>query len=205
MNAVDKREILEAVEKVWGRLRIKPTIVRRGPVQLAPFMDSYNLLHIALPSLSTGVVYDHLRKQGITPADIGNEDKDLAGFLFVTPSVGLVFVNASDSVPRQRFSAAHELGHFVLHRYQMRGVSFADTVEDIKLTDEQSDQHEREANWFAAELLMPEQVCRERANAFRKAYKVWPRSPLAHHLAAELLVSREAMLYRLQELKVGDA
>jgi Zn-dependent peptidase ImmA (M78 family) len=205
VNAIDRSEIQEAVEKVWSRLRIKPTTVRRGPVQLAPFMESYNLLHVALPNLSTGVVYDYLRKQGITPTDMGDEDKDLAGFLYVTPSVGLAFVNASDPVPRQRFSAAHELGHFVLHRDQMHGVSFADTPEEIKLTVKQSNRHEREANRFAVELLMPTEVCKERANAFRKAYKVWPRSPLSHHLAAELLVSGEAMKYRLEELAVGDA
>jgi Zn-dependent peptidase ImmA (M78 family) len=205
VNAIDKSEILEVVENVWTRLRIKPTIIRRGPVQLAPFMESYNLLHVALPSLSTGLVYDYLRKQGITPADLGEADKELAGFLFVTPSVGLVFVNASDPVPRQRFSAAHELGHFVLHRDQMHGVSFADTSEEIKLTVKQSNEHEREANLFAVELLMPAEVCKDRANAFRKAYKVWPRSPLSHYLAAELLVSGEAMKYRLEELGVGDA
>lgn len=205
MKAIDKSEIQNAVEKVWDKLRIKPTIVRRGPVRLHPFMESYSLMHAALPNLSTAAVYDHLRRQGITPAGIGDEDRELAGFLFVTPLVGQVFVNASDSVPRQRFSAAHELGHFILHRDQMHGVSFADTSEEIKLTDEQSDGHEREANRFAVELLMPAEVCRERATVFLKAYKVWPRSPLAHHLAAEFLVSREAMLYRLQELEVGDA
>jgi Zn-dependent peptidase ImmA (M78 family) len=205
VKAVDKLKILKAVANVWERLKIKPRTVRRGPVQLAPFMENYSLLHVALPNLSTGVVFDHLRQLGIAPTGLGDEDKALAGFLFVTPSVGLVFVNASDSVPRQRFSAAHELGHFVLHRDQMRGVSFADTAEDIKLTDEQTGEHEREANRFAAELLMPEDVCRERADEFLKAYKVWPRSPLAHYLAAELLVSGEAMMYRLQELEVGDA
>ncbi len=205
MTAVDNLEIREAVEQVWARLGIKPSVFRRGPVQLAPFLECYNLLHVALPRLSTGVVYDYLRKQGITPDDIGDEDKELAGFLFVTPSVGLVFVNASDSVPRQRFSAAHELGHFVLHRDKMYGVSFADIPENIELSKKQSDQHEREANRFAADLLMPEELCHERAEDFKRAYRVWPRTPLAYYMAAEFLVSGEAMSYRLKDLEVGDA
>jgi hypothetical protein len=187
------------------RLGIAPVLDRRGPVLLAPFTDSFNLLHVAIPELTRAAVYDHLRAEGMTPADVGNVDEALAGFLFVTPSVGLVFVNASDPVPRQRFTAAHELGHFVLHRHEMGGrVSIADTPEDVEPTDEQSSRHEREANRFAVELLMPAGVCLARAAAFRKAYRVCPRGPLAYQLAADLLVSREAIRYRLDELGVGD-
>ncbi|HJZ57378.1 MAG TPA: ImmA/IrrE family metallo-endopeptidase [Gemmataceae bacterium] len=206
MIATDKPRVLAAVKAVWGRLGITPHLARRGPVLLAPFMDSFNLFHLAIPGLTRGAVYDRLLAEGITPADVGDVDEELAGFLFVTPSVGLVFVNASDPVPRQRFTAAHELGHFVLHREEMGGqVSKADTPADVELTDEQSDRHEREANRFAVELLMPADVCQARAEAFKTAYRACPRGPLAYHLAAEFLVSREAMRFRLQELGVGDA
>jgi Zn-dependent peptidase ImmA (M78 family) len=199
VTAVDKRHIRREVEGVWGRLHIAPSLARRGPVLLAPFLDSYELLRVALPKLSRGVVFDHLEEKGIRPADVGDVDEPLAGFLFVTPSVGLVFVNASDSVPRQRFTAAHELGHYLLHRGKMTGTAFADTDNDVELTDQQSDRHEREANRFATELLMPEEVVVGRAVAFRKAFGVCPRGALAYQLAADLLVSREAMVYRLND------
>jgi hypothetical protein len=202
----DKPRVLAAVNAVWMRLGITPDLGRRGPVLLAPFIDGFNLLHLAIPNLTRGAVYDRLLSEGITPADVGDVDEDLAGFLFVTPSVGLVFVNASDPVPRQRFTAAHELGHFVLHREEMSGrVSIADSPANVELNGDQSDRHEREANRFAAELLMPADVCRERAAAFRRDYGACPRSPLAYHLAAEFLVSRDAMRFRLQDLGVGDA
>ena len=149
-------DVAVAVSGVWRRLGIAPGLDRRGPVLLAPFTESFNLLRVAIPNLTRAGVYDHLRAEGMTPADVGDVDERLAGFLFVTPSVGLVFVSASDPVPRQRFTAAHELGHFVLHRQEMGGrVSIADTPANIELTDEQSDRHEREANRFAVELLMP--------------------------------------------------
>jgi hypothetical protein len=206
VTATDKPRVLAAVDGVWARLGIAPALDRRGPVLLAPFMDGFNLLHVAIPDLTRGAVYDRLVAEGMTPAGVGDVDEKLAGFLFVTPSVGLVFVNACDSIGRQRFTAAHELGHFVLHRDEMGGrVSIADTPATVELTDEQSDRHEREANRFAAELLMPAGLCRARAAAFRQAYGVCPRSPLAYHLAAEFLVSREAMRFRLQDLGVGDA
>jgi Zn-dependent peptidase ImmA (M78 family) len=53
---------------------------------------------------------------------------------------------------------------------------------------------ERQANRFAAELLMPEAVCRA-----MRAYTVSSRF-LEHQLARDLLVSREAMRWRLREL-----
>lgn len=201
----DYDRVTAAVDGVWRRLGIAAGLDRRGPVLLAPFTESFNLLHVAIPDLTRAGVYDHLRVEGMTPADVGDVDEELAGFLFVTPSVGLVFVNASDPVPRQRFTAAHELGHFVLHRSEMGGrVSIADTPAEVELTDEQSNCHEREANRFAVELLMPASVCQARAAAFRDAYHVCPRGPLAYQLAAEFLVSRETMRYRLNELGVGD-
>jgi Zn-dependent peptidase ImmA (M78 family) len=201
----DIAHVADAVKSVRRRLGITLRLDRRGPVLLAPFIESYALLHVAIPGLSRAAVYDYLCVEGMTPADIGDVDQELAGFLFVTPSVGLVFVNGSDPVPRQRFTAAHELGHFVLHRDQMDGrVSLADTPAEIELTDEQSNRHEREANRFAVELLMPVEVCRARAAAFEKAYGACPRGPLAYQLAAELLVSREAMRYRLDNLRIGD-
>jgi hypothetical protein len=200
MTARDYAQVAVAVNDVWQRLGITPGLDRRGPVLLAPFMESFNLLHVAVPDLRRAAVYDHLQAEGMTPADVGDVDEALAGFLFVTPGVGLVFVNASDQVPRQRFTAAHELGHFVLHRDEMGGrVSRADTPACIELSEEQSDRHEREANRFAAELLMPASVCLARAAAFKQTYGVCPLGPLTYQLAAELLVSREAMLYRLKE------
>jgi Zn-dependent peptidase ImmA (M78 family) len=83
------------------------------------------------------------------------------------------------------------------------------TIGDTKATvieieaDEAADL-ERQANRFAAELLMPGEVCRARASEYREAYRACPRSIFAYHLAAELLVSPEAMRYRLRDLEVGD-
>ena len=196
--------VAPAVAAVWAKLRIAPTTPRRGPVLLAPFLAAHHLYQVALPALTRGGVYDYLARDGMTVDDLG-EDGPLAGFLYVTGGDGIVFVNESDPVGRQRFTAAHEFGHFVLHQGEMGGAAtFADTKEMIELTGEQSDRHEREANRFAAELLMPADACRAREAAFRKEYRACPRTALAHYLAAEFLVSREAMRYRLGKLGLGD-
>jgi Zn-dependent peptidase ImmA (M78 family) len=51
---------------------------------------------------------------------------------------------------------------------------------------------------------MPDEVIRARAEELRTDYRACPRLVLAYRLASELLVSREAMRYRLKTLGVGD-
>ena len=174
-----------------------------GPVRLADVFDEFDLLRVELPDLSRARVYDWLLMNGHAPPDLG-DDEDLSGFLFLANSVGEVFVNANEPVYRKRFSAAHELGHLLLHRDVMQGGRWiADKPSTIQeMDDEQSQQHEREANRFAAELLMPAELCRVRAAAVREGFPAMPPSVLVHRLAADLLVSRVAMGYRLKELEV---
>ena len=69
---------------------------------------------------------------------------------------------------------------------------------------ESDDEIEREANRFAAELLMPEELLRSRATELRHRTGYCPRSVLEYRLAAELLVSQQALSYRLKDLEVGD-
>jgi Zn-dependent peptidase ImmA (M78 family) len=201
----DMLRIASIVAQLRSQVANNTDLRRSGPVPLARFLDECNLLHVALPKLTRAVVYDFLMAEGMIPGDLG-QDEALAGFLYVTPSAGFVFVNADDPVSRRRFTAAHELGHFVLHRNEMGGrVSIGDTPATVvDVEDDATSAMERQANYFAAELLMPADVCRERAGVFRRQYKVCPRSPFAYHLAADLLVSSEAMRYRLRELEVGD-
>ena len=69
-----------------------------------------------------------------------------------TASGFAIFVARDEPSVRQRFTAAHELGHFVLHKGQI-----GDRIEDNYLlrSNRLSNAQEVEANKFAAELLMP--------------------------------------------------
>jgi Zn-dependent peptidase ImmA (M78 family) len=60
---------------------------------------------------------------------------------------------------------------------------------------------ERQANRFAAELLMPEAVCRTASAQYAAGFTTTPRF-LEHHLAGDLLVSREAVRLRLRSLSL---
>ena len=69
-----------------------------------------------------------------------------------TSSGFVILVDRSEPNVRQRFTAAHELGHYVLHRD-----SVGDRLEDNYLlrSEGMSNRQEVEANKFAAALLMP--------------------------------------------------
>ena len=63
----------------------------------------------------------------------------------------IVKVNRHDSGRRQRFTIAHEIAHYLLHRDQI-GVGISD---DALYRSNLSDAREAEANRLAADLLMP--------------------------------------------------
>ncbi len=175
----------------------------RGPVPLHRFFDEIALSHVAIPGLNCGRVVEHLLAEGSKVEPFDDPAEPLAGFLYFAGNFGHAFVDADDILPRRRFSAAHELGHAVLHRERM-GRYRADSKKTLLEDDDSMDELEREANQFAAELLMPEAVVRARAAEFESFHGCCPLGVLNYRLAAELLVSREAMRYRLKNLGVGD-
>lgn len=84
---------------------------------------------------------------------------DISGFLFRNheKSSAIIGVNSSHHRNRQRFTIAHELGHFLLHAGDKVHV---DRGFEVRLRSDESskgtDVDEKEANLFAAELLMPQ-------------------------------------------------
>ena len=65
----------------------------------------------------------------------------------------ILYNNGSPSEGRQRFTIAHELGHYLLHR--RRQATFSCTAEDVGTSHAPGETLETEADEFAATLLMP--------------------------------------------------
>jgi hypothetical protein len=197
--------IEDAVRDLRARLGLPVDPTRRGPVTLDRFFQEMNgprMSHFALPALTRSRVVRHLRAQGIRTDELGNPEERLAGFLFAAGTAAWAFVTADDILPRRRFTAAHELGHAVLHRETMG--QFVADVSISETDDGVTRPEEREANRFAAELLMPEEVIRARAEELRREHGGSPRGVLEYRLAAELIVSAEAIRYRLTNLGIRD-
>lgn len=88
---------------------------------------------------------------------------------------------------KKRFAAAHELGHYELHR-DIRPI-FSDTEEDL-MSWYKGGPHEMEANEFAAEFLMPSEVFYKECE--RKNFE--PK--VVEHLANRFQVSKTATVLK---------
>lgn len=99
------------------------------------------------------------KKRGLTikPYNLGEK---VSGVLVMDSGKGTIGINPTESKVRQRFTVAHELGHFELHK-QESGL-FIDKEFKMLFRDQNSSigevRKEQEANAFAAALLMPEKL-----------------------------------------------
>jgi Zn-dependent peptidase ImmA (M78 family) len=86
-------------------------------------------------------------------------EEDLSGMAYIKDGVGIIGVNALHHPNRQRFSAAHELAHHVLHDGDIRQAVHVDKGIRVLFRDDISalgtEPMEIEANAFASELLIP--------------------------------------------------
>jgi Zn-dependent peptidase ImmA (M78 family) len=119
------------------------------------------------------------------------EEKPLVGKEGEIVSVGnrsIITVNSNiEFEAKKRFAAAHELGHFEMHR-TLKPI-FSDTEADM-LSWYQGGPHEMEANEFAAEFLMP-------SEAFYKECEGKKFSPkVIEHLARRFKVSKTAAILK---------
>jgi Zn-dependent peptidase ImmA (M78 family) len=102
------------------------------------------------------------------------------------PAERRIFANAGEPTPRRRFTLAHEVGHWVCQCLEGGFAPVYCRASDVTL-GEVDQALEREANVFAAELLMPELQVRRAFGA----------STAIDDLAARFDVSTIAMQWRL--------
>lgn len=92
-------------------------------------------------------------------------DESVSGVLVVKDGRGIIGVNDKHHPNRQRFTIAHELGHYLLHNGS--GEIFVDRS-PVFFRDETSSGgvkwQEMDANAFAAELLMPSEDLKQQLN-----------------------------------------
>ena len=129
---------------------------------------------------------------------------ELSGMVHRRPDgSGVIGVNSSHSVTRQRFTIAHEIGHFLLHTDEDVHI---DEKRPIGRRDDLSSQAvdacEIEANQFAAELLMPESLVREFVRNLGSNHPETSVEEAIEELARAFRVSQLAMTYRLTNLRI---
>lgn len=103
----------------------------------------------------------------------------------------VIKVNRFESKERQRFTIAHEIAHFLLHRDKIQ----AGVVDSVLYRSKLSSRIEAEANRLAADIVMPHHKVRElSAHKFEEH-----RERLVANLADKFQVSKQAM-----DIRIGD-
>nr|MDZ8063829.1 ImmA/IrrE family metallo-endopeptidase [Nostoc sp. EkiNYC01] len=125
-------------------------------------------------------------------------EDDVSGLLVIKDDQVVIGINSKHHINRQRFTIAHEFGHYLLHS-QLAKIFFDEST--VFFRDKEASEgikyQEIEANQFAAELLMPELILREKIvqqplDAFDEA--------AIKQLANEFEVSVQALTIRLTKL-----
>lgn len=116
-------------------------------------------------------------------------DDDLSGML----AKKTIYISSNIHENRKRFTLAHELGHYLVHKKQdnsYKGVRFRS--EHIS---SQEKNEEREANHFASLLLMPTQFIQEELDGLKELSE-----DFIFDLAKKYKVSSIAMTIRLEKM-----
>lgn len=122
-------------------------------------------------------------------------EDDISGIFLSENSEHYIIYNKNEGTLRQRFTIAHELGHFILHKDS--GV-FVDRKSTALYRNSSSATgevlKEREANAFAAALLMPKEMLEKELSSLSES------EDIVETLADKFKVSKPAMSFRLSNL-----
>lgn len=179
----------------------RPDLSSLGPDRAAEWVITH--LGIEEPSVNVREAAVSLGFPVSTLDDLGD---DVSGVFVSRGDGGAIGVNRHHARVRQRFTIAHELGHGLLHRGRMP--LFIDKGYGVAFRNGRSStgelRMEREANAFAAALLMPEAMVRNAVDelSWTHGFDVGGGGDALETLARRFKVSQEAMSYRLARLGV---
>jgi len=91
-------------------------------------------------------------------------DDGISGVFFKKGKQLLLGVRSDDSEHRKRFTIAHEIGHYILHAEDILHYDKQEAYPEAvfyRASGSLPTSDEREANFFAAEMLMPEESVRK--------------------------------------------
>lgn len=134
------------------------------------------------------------RELGVRIFEVKFTEPDISGAIRKDGEDWEIYVNKDHHINRKRFTAAHELGHYI--SYQVGSFSKDYLDQNGILTDTmyrkngESNEKEVEANIIAAEILMPQPIIE---SFIKDNYSV-------DEIAKRLGVSMEAVSYRIRNI-----
>lgn len=155
----------------WGRLP-------------PPVKESIQLFQQEIP-----VKIGDLAKSFGVSVKVSTLEVGISGMIFPSGNGYKIIINKHKPSYRQRFTLAHEVSHFLLHR-DLIGSGITDNV---LYRSRLSDSTEAEANRLASDILMPVERVKQARSDLGMPRLADAVSPLASHFG----VSEEAMRIRL--------
>ncbi len=129
--------------------------IRRAENKAMELLESLNIEELPIPVSKIAQACGVKTK----PYDLG---EDISGVLVINNGKGTIGYSPMESSVRQRFTIAHELGHYLLHSKSSKEDLFIDKGFKVLFRDYSSStgeiRNEKEANAFAAALLMPKNL-----------------------------------------------
>lgn len=164
----------KALDLVWDRnIPVDPTLIARKLVVKAKDAD--------------GVMRDcSIVVREVAGAEIGGASTEVSFEESPDGPIYLCKYNGDEIIYRNRFAIAHEIGHIVMGHVR----AGKPPVRRFQYTDDSTEM--REANAFAAALVMPEKFLRSVYGSIRSVQQ----------MAEAFGVSNAAAIYRLKKLRL---
>lgn len=119
---------------------------------------------------------------------------NISGEIKESDDIVTIRINRHDAISRQRYTLAHEISHFFLHRHLLKnGIK-----DDVLYRSTQSNEVEAEANRLAADIIMPLELVK----TLIKKYSIddLAKEKVYEQVAEELGVSTTALAIRLEKI-----
>lgn len=126
------------------------------------------------------------------------DDFNAHSYLDLNTNKVQILLNENHPLVRQRFSLAHELAHFILHKDKLQDGETLHRHNKTNLTKENI-QQEKEADNLAAEILMPKEILEE------KLIEIYKELPTTIHNNVIVMLSsffKVSKLVAIQRLRV---
>lgn len=119
---------------------------------------------------------------------------NISGEIKESDGIVTIKINRHDPLTRQRYTLAHEISHFFLHKdLLVNGIK-----DDVLYRSTQSNAIEAEANRLAAEILMPLELVRFLFDKY--SVDGTNKEKIYEQIAEELNISTTALLIRLEKI-----
>lgn len=193
-SLLDAEQQIFYLESAYGLVKKNPSPFVLGfnytPAQIEHIADTVRNVLRLNKRISFAELKQALTEQNVFIFEWELPDK-ISGLSY-RGNTTVIFINHQHKEARRLFTLAHEAAHLLFHLGEGR------EAEAVSLTSARNPQ-EKEANDFAAELLMPKEIIKRIAVKYKKELK---QPSTLNSLARFFNVSPPAMFYRLVNEKV---